>query len=213
MSGTVPIDPLTSCAEEAAFTWAVNADPTDRTSRLVYADWLADRGGELNEAVGAFVRFLTNGNSLDDLDHSPLRPETVGSAIQSRRLLALFYDRANRDQALADWRWLPGYTLAVELSLTDLRKRPVGADELYTLVRCLPVTRLEFSDAVIGEADFDQTPAYRVNYAPRLVDDLMFHTREYPSPEACADALSRTVLNALRAHVGLPPLTAHHDTA
>jgi uncharacterized protein (TIGR02996 family) len=61
--------PIPSMNDEEAFQAALDADPNDRTTRLVFADWLEERGDRRAEGYRAIAR-LPVCDCRDNLSHN-----------------------------------------------------------------------------------------------------------------------------------------------
>lgn len=77
-------------SEETAFRAAIAADPTDRTTRLVFADWLADRGRDAEAAevrlAASAVREIDLPALLDDYDWREVFGEGTGGNCDKSRV-------------------------------------------------------------------------------------------------------------------------------
>lgn len=87
----VPPSPLAANSDEAALLAGVCATPNDDTPRLVYADWLDERGGDADAARAAFIRAQIE----------LARPAAAGDAARRRALRAEV--RRLHKQFAAEW--------------------------------------------------------------------------------------------------------------
>src|SRR5271156_4191471 len=116
-----------------AFSNAILANPGDDALRLVYADWLEDRGDSADAARAEFIRTQTELAALADDD--PRRPPLED---REHELLAEHESRWLGDWPASDprWRFERGFVAEIETDTSTLAEH--GAD----LFARHPITRL-----------------------------------------------------------------------
>jgi uncharacterized protein (TIGR02996 family) len=115
-------------ADEQAFLSAILAQPDDDTPRLVFADWLDERGGADDRARAALIRAQCR------LEHVPPGRERTRLAAHARRILKTHARRwtAALDAAKlgSDWTFRRGFLDGGSMSATAFVRR---GEELFRL--------------------------------------------------------------------------------
>ena len=174
-----------------AFVRGILAEPADRLRRLVFADWLDERGGESNTAWASYIRTQAEWETTTD---SERRNELIGLMKEYRpsiRARLTLHVRAVQDRFLHLLRLLPSGNVTIRLNdaeilraILELMPESVAREHLV-----LPIGLRGTHLPLVTPTPRDQNLSEKLNFILNK-DVVMFH------------AGSDEVSDAIRRHYG-----------
>jgi uncharacterized protein (TIGR02996 family) len=152
----LPITP----SDATAFTARFLADPADRLGRLVFADWLEEKGGEANELWARYLRYMAHAE--EDFDGVfRQRAESLGRAVRARLTLA-----APPGKSLLPWlsAFLPAHRIWVRLGEVRIQRSVVDwcPESVARRYRAIPIEMIDHRLYFVTACQVNQLDDMRV---------------------------------------------------